>query len=436
LQFVSPGFDVILFSGINGEIMRVIERSSRNEITPLLQEEREAVRRETHRILGHASFKTSDRSIKFLKYLVEDALSEHPFPAKERTIGHDVFGRHVSYDTSADPVVRNAASEIRRRLKQYYSEATINPEVHIELPQGSYGLRLRFTSSSDCADLSPSSLKSDSTLPQESSGILLSTRPPQKSVLLRSTAALFCLLFLLLGMLLGSVPGWKRANSFSPSTISPFWQPIFSSGKEILISVGTARHVSNDDLYKDNWAMQKFTLTDMTAFSNFAGLFDVYQQTFQMRPDTYTSLSDLRDRPVILIGGRTNNKWVDELASSLRFQITRVGTPALKTVVTDSTRPGVFLGEVPASDDYANAHEDFAIASRFRDKTTGGLVVCVWGAGPVGTEAASEFITQKKYLDALPQTLKNPNNNIQIVIKSSIVGNVPGPPEMVVSHMW
>jgi hypothetical protein len=49
----------------------------------------------------------------------------------ERQIGHEVFGREISYDTAADPVVRNAASETRKRLKQYDAERGSAEPVHI-----------------------------------------------------------------------------------------------------------------------------------------------------------------------------------------------------------------------------------------------------------------------------------------------------------------
>ena len=53
-------------------------------------------------------------------------------------IGAEMFGRPVDYDTSNDAVVRVRATEVRKRLSQYYSEAAQTPVVRIELPSGSY----------------------------------------------------------------------------------------------------------------------------------------------------------------------------------------------------------------------------------------------------------------------------------------------------------
>jgi TolB-like protein len=60
-------------------------------------------------------------------------------------IGAEMFGRPVSYDTGSDSVVRVRASEVRKKLAQYYSESSQEkPEVRIELPSGSYVPRFHF----------------------------------------------------------------------------------------------------------------------------------------------------------------------------------------------------------------------------------------------------------------------------------------------------
>jgi TolB-like protein len=49
-----------------------------------------------------------------------------------------MFGRRIDYDTANDAVVRVKATEVRRKLAQYYQESTKPPLVRIELPSGSY----------------------------------------------------------------------------------------------------------------------------------------------------------------------------------------------------------------------------------------------------------------------------------------------------------
>ena len=62
------------------------------------------------------TFRNSKRFPPFLRYTVEHALNSSE-PLKERTIGHEVFGRDPGYDTGQYPIVRMTAAEVRKRLR-------------------------------------------------------------------------------------------------------------------------------------------------------------------------------------------------------------------------------------------------------------------------------------------------------------------------------
>src|SRR6185295_5677331 len=81
-----------------------------------------AVNSQLARILESPHFRNSKRSQALLRFILESALSGDHAPLKERSIGAAVFGRDIAYDTAQDPIVRNAAIEVRKRLAQYYLE--------------------------------------------------------------------------------------------------------------------------------------------------------------------------------------------------------------------------------------------------------------------------------------------------------------------------
>jgi hypothetical protein len=97
-----------------------------------------AVLAELHRILSSRFFKDAIRGTQFLEYVVIYKLEGHTDPIKERTIGTEVFNRPVGYQTGDDSVVRVQASEVRRRLEQFYQAEGHSAKVRIELPLGSY----------------------------------------------------------------------------------------------------------------------------------------------------------------------------------------------------------------------------------------------------------------------------------------------------------
>jgi TolB-like protein/Flp pilus assembly protein TadD len=105
----------------------------------------EAVRRHLQELLDSQSFANSKRSQDFLRLIVTHALEGDIDSLRERMIGAEMFGRPVSYDTGSDSVVRVRASELRKKLAQFYTtEGTDEIAVRFELPSGSYVPRFHF----------------------------------------------------------------------------------------------------------------------------------------------------------------------------------------------------------------------------------------------------------------------------------------------------
>jgi TolB-like protein/Flp pilus assembly protein TadD len=94
-------------------------------------------------LMSHA-FAGSKRTQDFLQLIVGHALEGEIDSLRERMIGAEMFGRPVDYDTGSDSVVRVKATEVRKRLTQYYLEADGKLAVRIELPSGSYVPRFVF----------------------------------------------------------------------------------------------------------------------------------------------------------------------------------------------------------------------------------------------------------------------------------------------------
>src|ERR1700735_4806479 len=98
----------------------------------------QSIRRELELIVSSNGFAGSKRCQEFLRLIVERTLAGQFDLLRERMIGVEMFGRQVDYDTSNDAVVRVRATEVRKRLGQYYAELDGTSAVRIELPSGSY----------------------------------------------------------------------------------------------------------------------------------------------------------------------------------------------------------------------------------------------------------------------------------------------------------
>src|SRR5271154_637748 len=98
----------------------------------------EMIRAQLDLMVRDEVFRSSKRSIAFLRYVVEQTLSGSADQIKERTIGVEVFSRHPSYDTNLDHIVRTAATELRKRLATYYVDEKHRSELRVGLTPGSY----------------------------------------------------------------------------------------------------------------------------------------------------------------------------------------------------------------------------------------------------------------------------------------------------------
>src|SRR5689334_13963845 len=97
-----------------------------------------AVHAQLARLLESPHFRNSKRSQALLRFVVQAVLAGDQNSLKERCIGATVFGRQPAYDTAQDPIVRNAAIEVRKRLAQYHLEPEHAAELRVGLPSGSY----------------------------------------------------------------------------------------------------------------------------------------------------------------------------------------------------------------------------------------------------------------------------------------------------------
>lgn len=115
----------------------------------------QSIRRELELILSSDEFAGSRRCQEFLRLIVEHTLAGQSDQLRERMIGVEMFGRHVDYDTSNDAVVRVRATEVRKRLGQYYSELDGSPPLRIEIPAGSYVPRFSWAKAEEIPEHRP-----------------------------------------------------------------------------------------------------------------------------------------------------------------------------------------------------------------------------------------------------------------------------------------
>jgi len=112
-----------------------IEPNTAERVSPPLSAEE--IRQHLDMILAGDEFNSSRRSSELLRHIVERALAGDVESLKERLLGVEIFHRRSDYDTSTDAIVRVTASDVRRRLVNFYTVHSAQP-MRISMPLGSY----------------------------------------------------------------------------------------------------------------------------------------------------------------------------------------------------------------------------------------------------------------------------------------------------------
>jgi hypothetical protein len=122
-------------------LMHAYHFTSQNSvISNILQteEDKAALHQHVHEIVEGRAFRGSERSIRFLEFVIDKAIAGDLDSLKERLIGIELFGRSPTYSTSKDAIVRVTASDVRKRLLGHYGWYGRTSKFQINLPTRTY----------------------------------------------------------------------------------------------------------------------------------------------------------------------------------------------------------------------------------------------------------------------------------------------------------
>lgn len=374
------------------------------------------------RILGSGLFQHSKRYPNFLQYVVEHTLKGEAGQLKERTLGVAVFHRSPEYDTSADPVVRNTATEVRKRLESYYGQPGRESELRISLPVGSYvpefGASGRHTLE-----------------PVETAPILDVRGPsaarrgkPARRLWLAGLFGAACLTLIAGFYLLRAKPAVER-----------FWAPVLQNKESVLVVMGPLRGIPEPRILSasgvpvvTNQVDPRLYLLVTETHIKFASFLLMRGRKPEFALASETTASRLRKAPFILLGGY-NNDWTLRSTGNFRYYLQLDAEHSMRHI---RDRQNSAAGwHVPIS---PTVTDDYALIVRAVDQLTGQPMLAIAGAGEKGGAAAIEFLTDPKYLEAFARTAPAgwEKRNIELVIQTKLVDEDWAAPRLVASHLW
>jgi len=434
------------------------------------------------RIFDSAPFRSGKQCQDLLRYVVEHSLRDDSEALKERVIGCEVFGRRPDYDTAEDPVVRIKAGDVRKRLALYYHAMPPDTHVELEMPVGSYRVEFRPFPRPGARQKAGESSRGMDDLPD--SALLLEPRhnapdPPAHSPALVSSAHddqpvhpvqvesnrphwLFKRRFQILTSLAVIVVLAVVSSRLLRPPMSPFeafWAPIVSSRIPPVISVGSCgvyRHKYLEEYRKGSphsdtdvvrWATmprpaEQVNWNDMILDrTNFVGIGDAaaiasigttlssFKKSYDLRFTNDLVFEDMRRSPTILIGAFSNS-WTLELDDKLPFVFYE------SQYIREVAPPNRQWNTV--RDGQGKATEDYALVSRIIHSNTGEFTLTIAGIDMTGMRASAEFVSDPGKLN---QALKQlpagwQGKNLQLLLHSRIIADVPSSTDVVESRVW
>ena len=383
-------------------------------------------------ILASPAFCTSQRSSQFLRYVVESALAGEKDRLKERVIGERIFGRRADYDTGQDSIVRVKASEVRRRLAQYYDH-TADTGLRIELPPGSYAPWFHGATAPLVIPLPP---------------------PPVAS---RGTLRLWVILAVTLVPLLAA--GVFRSVRQTPFAL--FWAPFLEASRTPILCLPAPerfRITGGDKAYlleelRPRPPAEKLTNLSLDRLQGLQiipetglalGVGDAHALTLiysfaaskgrvpQIRIGNDTTFTELREGPAVLIGG-FSNRWTLDLMKGARFEF---AVEDLHYGIRDRST-GKFVCRKPLPWE-PRSTVDCGIITRLNDSKTGYPLLVAAGLDNYGTLEAGEFLTRPALLErALQQAPAGwRDKNLQILFRVEVVRDSVGVPTITATYVW
>jgi hypothetical protein len=392
--------------------------------------DKEVIREQLGRVSSSVLFRNSKRFPAFLRYTVEHALSSTE-SLKERTIGQDVFGREPGYDTGQDPVVRMTAAEVRKRLSQYYQLAEHAAEPVISYQPGSYVPEFFLPSRREVPDGSPAP-----------------SAPPSPRWRLTTLQWMGAVAAAAAVAALAWVAVARNRPGGPVNAVARFWSPILASSSPVLICIGDpsstrqggeaagdpASRIPDDLTIGEFLRANSVRYTDSVTLALLVGELRARDKPFRIRRPAATELKDLREGPVVLIGG-FNNPWTLKLSEGLRF--TLAADDGL-TYIRDRDHPDSRQWQPGDSKRLLkDLGHTYGLITRVQDPATGHWVLTVSGL-VLGTRAAGECLIDAACLESAERlaSVDWRRQNVQIVVSSAVIGEDSGAPRVVALYSW
>jgi hypothetical protein len=385
----------------------------KSELRPSVYRERHAL---LQRVLWSRQFERSERLRSFLEFVTTRALADPDAEVHEQEIGHQVFDRRPDYDTASDNIVRVSASQIRKKLEEYFNGEGISESIVLEIPKGRY-----------------TPLFHERIVPEPALLIDLPTPPHPEGrkelLFLRAAVATLSLISALCVGLFIHQRITAEPQAKNPALMS-LWSNLFSASRPTTVVVSDSSLSLYEDLIGRQLSLAEYlaahsqgedpALSSDPRLSWFARLTFGRSLTSRASTGTVYRIAELKNRTqsgllilgpkdfnmnamkfgnVVLLGSPRANPWVELIEHKLNFRYVYDQTSHYSAFENHSPKngePAVFP---------TNSNTSYCRIAFLPNLSGNGTILNIAGTETEGTEGGGEYITNEKSLQQLRQRL-------------------------------
>jgi hypothetical protein len=365
----------------------------------------------------------SARLRELLVYLCQRVLEESAAEIHEHEVGCKVFGRAADYDTTADNIVRVHASQLRKRLEQYFSAEGAGEPWMIEIPKGNYAPVFRERAITETAPALPliEPAASEPVVP------LIEAPAPSTDWRIGALAVLVLVFASTTAILLIQLRSAKQPAAASDKpTVHLFWSQIFRAGQptDIVLddaTVGLYQELTGRPIglteYFDRSYMRKLqeaassgtpdgkqaaaiATRRQSTYSSSHLLWRLFQAAGSLQDQSavyfardYT-FRGVKSNNVILLGTTSSNPWMEPFQNRVglrwQYQADRGLYYPVDTLANANEQDRF---RVPA--DPTEAREGYCMLALLPNLTGTGKVLMISGTGGSTVSTAGDFLADE-----------------------------------------
>ncbi len=429
------------------------------------------------RVVDSAPFKRSARLRELLLYVGDQGIRCGVVSLHEHQIGETVFGRSPEYDTAQDNIVRVNATELRKRVDQYFSGDGRNEPLVFEIPRGRYTpvfherlpealddppppLSVSTSSHATDDDQPHSAMAGAHAVAEEARGAP-TVRASDRTKLSNHLLVTLVLCLIAAGALLtrqardaqSSLHPWQRQPA-----LRAFWSNFFDKDEQVDllladVSYGLAQDLTHQRLSLDDYLdysyrqvqspghlspearLQQQKDLGFILARSFGSVGD-YRAAMRLRSLENTpgamrlvfardySASELRQRTTIILGSRRSNPWADLFENQMEYKFDFYFDGTQSVIRIDHPQKGE-KAEYPWAPN-TNERTGYCIIAFLPNLTATGNTLMIAGTDAQATEAGGEFLSREDTLQKLLKlTGRSSFPHFQVLLRTRRLSGAP-----------